>query len=184
MSEEGTAEPASIAGFRVAGKTGTPQKVDFETGRYSWRKYMAAFVGFVPIENPKLVILVVIDEPKGIHYGGLVAGPVFREVGQWSLNYLRVNPLIRTKRQIEDHPSGESERKTRLSIVSGENIQVGQGDLPDFKGLSMREVLKKGHALGLRISLNGTGLAFKQDPDPGSTLDRIHMVKVEFKPPN
>lgn len=182
VSEEGTAEPASIGGFRVAGKTGTPQKVDPKTGRYSWRKYMAAFVGFVPVENPKFVILVVIDEPKGIHYGGLVAGPVFREVGQWSLNYLRVNPLIRANK-IETHKSRKDEREKALTIAGGNAVKVQEGGLPDFKGLGMREALKKGNALGLRVIPDGTGLAVKQDPKPGTSLEKIRMVKVEFEPP-
>ena len=55
-------------------------------------KYVAIFVGFAPVERAKLVILALIDEPKGVIYGGLVAGPVFRDVGSWSLNYLKVNP--------------------------------------------------------------------------------------------
>ena len=73
--------------------------MDPKTKRYSWSKYVATFVGFVPADDPRLVILVAIDEPKGIHYGGLVAGPVFRDVGKWALNYFRVNPQIRLTEQ-------------------------------------------------------------------------------------
>ena len=95
VSERGTAPPAAIEGYRVAGKTSTAQKVDPRTGRYSHRNFTAAFVGFAPINRPRLVILVMIDEPRGVTYGGLVAGPVFKEIGQWALGDLKVQPQLR-----------------------------------------------------------------------------------------
>ena len=70
-SADGTAPKAAISGFRVAGKTGTSQKVDQKTKRYSKSKYVASFVGFAPAEKPKMVIMVAIDEPEGLYYGGL-----------------------------------------------------------------------------------------------------------------
>ena len=95
VDEEGTGPKAAISGFRVAGKTGTSQKVDPKSKQYSRTKYVATFAGFVPVDHPRLVILVAIDEPRGIPYGGVVAAPVFSEVGLWSLNHLQVNPKIR-----------------------------------------------------------------------------------------
>ena len=86
---EGTAEKAAISGYQVAGKTGTSQKVDPRTKRYSKSKYIASFVGFVPSDRPRLLISVLIDEPKGMVYGGLVAGPVFSKVGSRVSNTLR-----------------------------------------------------------------------------------------------
>ena len=181
VSEEGTAAPASISGFRVAGKTGTSQKVDPRTRRYSWSKYIATFVGFVPVDNPKLVILVTIDEPKGIHYGGLIAGPVFRDVGKWSLNYFRINPQIRlTKMETE---TSRDTRKTPAGAYL-QNASVSKdGILPDFRGLGMRDVLKKGHALGLNVLIEGTGIAVKQTPGPGVSLKRASTLRVRFHPP-
>ena len=81
-----------MPGFRVAGKTATAQKVDPATGKYSLEKYTAVFVGFVPAEQPRLVIAVVLDEPLIGHYGGDLAGPVFRRVAEASLRYLGVTP--------------------------------------------------------------------------------------------
>jgi membrane peptidoglycan carboxypeptidase len=86
----GTGKNASIPGYLVGGKTGTAQKIDPDTKKYSTNNFVASFVGFVPVENPKLTILVMIDEPRGIHYGGSVAAPVFREIAKKALRHLNV----------------------------------------------------------------------------------------------
>ncbi len=90
--ERGTGKRAAIPGYRVAGKTGTAQKVDPATGTYSSTKFVGSFVGFVPAEDPQLAILVMIDEPQGPAWGGVVAAPVFRKVAEQALRYLSVAP--------------------------------------------------------------------------------------------
>jgi cell division protein FtsI (penicillin-binding protein 3) len=80
VGEEGTGKRAALRGVRVAGKTGTAQKIDPETGFYSQRSYLGWFVGVAPVEDPKLVIAVMIDEPRGVRVGGVVAAPVFARV--------------------------------------------------------------------------------------------------------
>jgi cell division protein FtsI (penicillin-binding protein 3) len=96
VEEGGTAVEAAMTGFRVAGKTGTAQKVDPATGKYSEDHYTASFVGFVPAEKPRLVVAVVLDEPMIGRYGGDLAGPVFRRVAEASLRYLGVPPTHST----------------------------------------------------------------------------------------
>ncbi len=91
--ENGTGRRAAIPGYRVAGKTGTAQKVDPETGMYSSTKSIGSFVGFVPAEDPKFAVLVIIDEPQVPAWGGVVAAPVFREVAEQALRYFKVAPL-------------------------------------------------------------------------------------------
>jgi cell division protein FtsI (penicillin-binding protein 3) len=86
----GTGGKAAIPGFRVAGKTGTAQKVDPRTGAYSSTLLVGSFLGYVPAEDPRLAMIVVIDEPRGEGWGGVVAAPVFRRVGEQVLNYLGV----------------------------------------------------------------------------------------------
>ena len=76
--------------YRVAGKTGTAQKVDPSTGSYSSALSIGSFVGFVPADAPRLAIIVVIDEPQGEAWGGVVAAPVFRRVGEQVLTYMGV----------------------------------------------------------------------------------------------
>jgi cell division protein FtsI (penicillin-binding protein 3) len=88
---EGTGGKAAIAGFRVAGKTGTAQKIDPRTGTYSASQFVSSFAGYVPADNPRLAMIVVIDEPHGEAWGGTVAAPVFHRVGEQVLNYLGVS---------------------------------------------------------------------------------------------
>ncbi len=185
VKDRGTGRQAAIKGFRVAGKTGTAQKVDPETRTYSKDKFVAAFIGFVPANRPRLVILVIIDEPEGIAYGGAVAGPVFREVGLWALNHLRVNPQIRVVGRIES-PRNEMKRGPEPGTPDIEKgmLDAKAGLLPDFKGLGMRTVLMSGRTIGLNVLLEGTGLAFEQEPDPGTPLARVSTVRVRFRPPS
>ncbi|HMK43122.1 MAG TPA: penicillin-binding protein 2 [Dissulfurispiraceae bacterium] len=86
----GTAKAASVDGNEVAGKTGTAQLYDPKAKRYSKERYVASFVGFVPAGDPRIALIVVIHEPKGAIYGGVVAGPVFRAVAHEALSYLSV----------------------------------------------------------------------------------------------
>jgi cell division protein FtsI/penicillin-binding protein 2 len=86
----GTATVASVPGNRVAGKTGTTRLLDPETGKYSRKKYASSFVGFVPADMPKIALIVVVFEPQGKYYGGLVAAPVFRLIAEQTLAYLNV----------------------------------------------------------------------------------------------
>ena len=88
---EGTGTLAAVPGYKVAGKTGTAAKPD-PRGGYSDSKYVASFVGYVPASDPRLVILVTVDEPKGAIWGGVVAAPAFAEIARFGLQYLEVPP--------------------------------------------------------------------------------------------
>jgi cell division protein FtsI/penicillin-binding protein 2 len=88
---EGTGTEAAIPGYTVAGKTGTAAKIDPD-GRYSTSRYVASFVGLVPATKPKLVIMVMVDEPHGDIYGGVVAAPAFRDIARHDLQYLEIPP--------------------------------------------------------------------------------------------
>jgi len=178
----GTGTLAAIKGYRVAGKTGTSQKVDPATKRYSGKNYVTLFVGFAPVESPRLAILALVDEPEAKKYGGLVAAPVFREVGAWSLNHLRVIPDVRMVRADELVESGNS--RNSGSSLHVEVSQEGPGLLPDFRGQTMREVLRGGRSLGVSVLVDGTGLAVAQKPEPGSPLSNVTQVSVSFRPPS
>ncbi len=90
VEDGGTATKAQIAGYEICGKTGTAQK--FENGSYSHSKFVASFLGFLPRNDPKVVILVNIDEPQGAYYGGAVAAPVFREIAWRIMQYMHIPP--------------------------------------------------------------------------------------------
>jgi cell division protein FtsI (penicillin-binding protein 3) len=88
--EAGTGKAAAVEGYTVGGKTGTAQKYDQQLKAYSAHKYLASFVGVAPARDPRLVVVVMIDEPKGAIYGGSVAAPIFQKVVQRTLRYLNV----------------------------------------------------------------------------------------------
>jgi cell division protein FtsI/penicillin-binding protein 2 len=92
LAAGGTASEASIEGYDLAGKTGTANKVDADTGEYSDTRYVASFVGFAPASHPELLVSVVVDEPQGAIYGGEVAAPAFGEIMSFALQYLRIPP--------------------------------------------------------------------------------------------
>jgi cell division protein FtsI (penicillin-binding protein 3) len=101
----GTGTKAAIPGFRVAGKTGTAQKIDSRTGAYSSTQFVGSFVGYVPAESPRLAMIVILDEPQGESWGGTVAAPVFRQVGEQVLNYLGVSrdDTVKIALAMKDH---------------------------------------------------------------------------------
>jgi cell division protein FtsI (penicillin-binding protein 3) len=114
----GTAKLAQLDGYSAAGKTGTAQKIDPTTRAYSKTKYVASFAGFAPIDNPAVVIIVVLDEPVGSYYGGTVAAPVFRAIAESVLPYLGISPDT----EFKTPASGDDELalQTQATQASGE----------------------------------------------------------------
>jgi cell division protein FtsI/penicillin-binding protein 2 len=88
----GTASEVSIPGYKLAGKTGTANKIDPITHEYSKSQYVASFIGFAPALHPKLLIAVMVDEPQTQIYGGVVAAPAFGKIASFALPYLRIAP--------------------------------------------------------------------------------------------
>jgi cell division protein FtsI (penicillin-binding protein 3) len=118
VTVSGTAKLAQLDGYTAAGKTGTAQKIDPATRAYSKTKYVASFAGFAPIDNPAVVIIVVIDEPAGSYYGGTVAAPVFRAIAESVLPYLDIAPDTKFKTTA----GGEDElaQETQLNDTDGD----------------------------------------------------------------
>ncbi len=114
--EGGTGVKAAIPGFVVAGKTGTAQKMDTVTKTYSSDRHLASFAGFFPADSPRLTIVVMIDEPKGVEWGGAVAGPVFSEIGLKAARTLRIPSSLTDVYEINwgKLTGGSPEAKTRI----------------------------------------------------------------------
>ena len=91
LGSGGTATEAQVPGYRLAGKTGTAEKPD-EFGGYSKTKFVASFIGYAPARNPRLLVAVMVDEPKGEIYGGVVAAPAFEKIVSFALPYLGIPP--------------------------------------------------------------------------------------------
>ncbi|WP_298438649.1 penicillin-binding protein [Geobacter sp.] len=182
--EGGTGTNAAVEGYRVAGKTGTAQKVDPITRGYSLTKRTASFIGFVPADRPRLTILVVVDEPKTSPYGGVVAAPAFSAIALQSLCYLKVPPdsIVRSKPKTVEVkaavPAAEEEPAAEGAIVE----EGGGSVMPNFRGMSMRQVLKTMEERGLNVRLLGSGKAVEQGPPPGHRIGPSDQVWVKFVP--
>jgi cell division protein FtsI (penicillin-binding protein 3) len=107
LTEGGTGVEAALDGYSACGKTGTAQKIG-KDGRYAQDRYVASFAGFAPVEDPRLTIVVVVDEPQGSYYGGSVAAPVFREIAQSALGYLNVRPSERAPKMTVSNTTKET----------------------------------------------------------------------------
>lgn len=164
----GTGTRAALPGYRVAGKTGTAQKVDPVTGGYSIDKRVSSFIGFVPAELPALVISVTIDEPKGKAYGGLLAAPVFARIAEQSLSHLNILP----KGSMADLAAvpADPEPLPDLAPLIPASEPVDGLVMPDFRGMSYRQVLQMMEAKRLNLKLSGSGQVVEQSPLPGATL--------------
>lgn len=183
VSEDGTGPLAQVPGFTVAGKTGTAQKVDPVTGGYSADKRVSSFVGFLPAEAPRLVILVVVDEPKGQTYGGLVAAPVFARIAEQSLRYLQVSPTRPVEQpSLPDFVFEEAAATTLPPLVTiSEKGQVPS--MPDCIGMSSRQVLQTMERIGLNIKLTGSGRVVEQFPPAHRAIQYGSEVWVKLAPP-
>ncbi len=199
---EGTGVEAAIPGFRVAGKTATAQKIDPATGKYTDTHYVASFIGFAPVERPRIALVVVLDEPMGGSYaGGSVAAPVFRRVGEMALRFLGVTPRGTVPVKLADVSSRAKEgdpasntyqvlNEAKASsapaaavVTPSAPTKTGEVRLPDLAGFPPREAIKTIVGMGLAPSVEGTGRLSRQDPPAGAILPKGANVKLFFEPP-
>ena len=174
----GTGTRAALAGYQVAGKTGTAQKVDTVTGGYSPDKRVSSFVGFVPADNPALVLSVTVDEPQGKTYGGLVAAPVFARIASQTLSHMNILPkgevVAMTKEQLAVEPLPDL-AALLPAVESSDGIRM-----PDFTGLSYRQVLQLMQEKKLNLKLSGSGHVVRQSPAPGKVIRYGKQAWIKF----
>ncbi|HEX9163548.1 MAG TPA: penicillin-binding transpeptidase domain-containing protein [Thermoanaerobaculia bacterium] len=164
----GTGERAALPEHVVAGKTGTAQKAVH--GGYAVDKFIASFGGYVPADRPRLVILVVVDEPRGEQYGGVIAAPAFREIAEATLHYLRVPPSVPQRSIVLDPPL--------LAAFSQQQTPVLRAAVPDLKGLDARAAVARATAAGLLVEAVGSGVVTTQRPEAGQALPGDHRVSI------
>ncbi|MBW2505356.1 MAG: transpeptidase family protein [Deltaproteobacteria bacterium] len=186
--EGGTATNAKVPGYRVAGKTGTAQKVDPITGSYSSDKRVASFVGFAPVESPRIVVLVVVDEPQKGIYGGLTAAPIFSNIVSQAMQYLKVAPNQPLPKNEALPPLRQTTVKVSEPIsypqnFDGEESKAGPR-MPNFHGLSYRQVLEQMARLDLNVSFSGHGRVIEQSPAPGVAIPYGAKIWVRMMPPS
>ncbi|MBI2981879.1 MAG: transpeptidase family protein [Deltaproteobacteria bacterium] len=175
--EGGTGTQAKLSAYSVAGKTGTAQKV--ENGKYSKQDFVASFVGFAPAGNPRVAVLVAIDEPRGEIYGGVVAAPVFRKIVWDSLRELGVAPEVPTGGMLE----ASMQPKVPLSIPAARATEASFSEegVPDFRGLSIREVLRLVGERKIPTEIEGSGVVRFQRPAPGTKLAPGESCRIVLK---
>src|ERR1041385_6366722 len=203
----GTARKAQVEGYTAAGKTGTAQKIDPKTRAYSATKFIGSFVGFAPVSNPAVVIIVVIDEPLGAYHGGDVAAPVFREIAEQILPEMNVAPDTEIKsappliaqvskpspQEVKEEQMQTEQRQATLPKVVAARSFSGQASevvftvaskrgalMPDLRGQSVRDAARMCAQLGLRLEARGEGFATQQTPAPGSEIGAGQLVRVDF----
>ena len=173
--ESGTGHNAAIPGYEVAGKTGTAQKLDPATRRYSRSPGVLSFVGWAPADVPRFVMLVTLDEPKNEIWGSEAAAPIFSAIGRGILRYLEVPPRDALPVQIVTGPSPEAPAAAvtapvRLVSTDGTVDTNGRRVMPDLTGRTLRSALAALAPLRLAVEIQGQGRVVRQAPRPGEPL--------------
>ena len=176
----GGGKKAAVKGYRIAGKTGTAQKIAPNGAGYMEGRYIASFCGFAPVEDPQIVVLVIIDDPgTGNFYGGQIAAPVAQRIFAQLLRYLKIEPST--------DPFVDMDKKTREkprpkpAEYTGE-VPSGKVLVPDFSGLSIKGAAEKAAAAGLAFESEGSGSAAAQSIPANTIVDPGTSVTVNFSP--
>ena len=194
----GGGRKATVRGYRVAGKTGTAQKVSEYGLGYDEGKYIASFCGFAPVESPQIALLVVIDEPYGIFYGGQIAAPVAGRIFSQIFRYMRIEPsdaplgidadelgadVGAGDASIQELPRREifSEPEQKIDTYQ-EQIAPEAARVPNFYGKSIREAARLANEAGVSFAAEGSGFAVSQSIGAGEIVDRGTTIKVIFSP--
>jgi cell division protein FtsI (penicillin-binding protein 3) len=190
--DHGTGHLAAVPGYEVGGKTGTAQKLDPATRRYSRAPGVLSFIGFVPADAPRLVLLVLLDEPRTEKWGSEAAAPIFSAIAGPVLRYLEVAPRDATPIQIVTGPGADG---ARVRLVSTEHVNArlegGTASartttaaepaarlMPEVRGRTLREALAMLAPLGVRVQVDGRGRVAQQSPAPGEQIDEDAVARL------
>jgi cell division protein FtsI (penicillin-binding protein 3) len=198
----GTGHNAAIPGYDVAGKTGTAQKMDPATKRYSRAPGVLSFVGFVPADDPRLAMIVLLDEPKNEKWGSEAAAPIFSAIGRETLRYLNVAPrdaspvpIVRgemasaapEKPRAVEAPVPALDASAVPAGAEDTAAAVAAGVMPRLTGLSLRQAMETLAPHGVRLEISGRGVVTSQQPTagaplPAGTLCRLHLAPAAGRP--
>lgn len=203
----GTGSAANIDDYRVGGKTGTAQMAKASGGGYEANKYTTVFAGFAPLNDPRVVTVIVVQEPQiKLAYGGYVCGPVFKDVTEKALRYLHVpkDPVVTGTMLASaapeaafdaDLPVFDFDSALMDSLLDDELIDpmadvlavpaappaAAAGPvLPDLRGMTKREALAKLNALGVRWDMQGSGWLASQEPAAGTRVADVEVCRLVF----
>lgn len=168
VAGEGTGKRANVPGYRIGGKTGTSQKV--VGGRVSTERHIGSFIGFAPLESPQVLAYVMVDEPQGLPYGGVVAAPVFAGIMRDALHYLGIPPT----EPLEDPLTGRAEGLPPGLAPAGDEVRV-----PDLLNLPVAQARAAAAEAGLTVEVAGGGdRVGGQLPPSGVSVRRGTVVRL------
>ncbi|MHA2101595.1 MAG: penicillin-binding protein, partial [Candidatus Kariarchaeaceae archaeon] len=186
--ENGTGELADIESISVGGKTGTTQKL--VDGKYSKEKHNVSFVGFFPLDNPKLVCLIIVDSPQKEKYGGKVAAPIFKSITE---RIIETNPTLFQERDDKNENTenrfitSENTFDNNLRAITIVDIQNTEADnskyeyslMPDLRGRSIKDALISLNMLGLKYDIIGSGIVTTQSIKPGIKIKADQVCELD-----
>jgi len=188
----GTGHNAAIPGYDVAGKTGTAQKLDPATRRYSRAPGVLSFVGFVPADDPRVSMLVMLDEPKNEKWGSEAAAPIFAAIGKEALRYLNVPPrdttpvaLVRGEMNLAAGPVPGAASAAFDAVANGVAILTEESPtvMPRVQGLSLRQALDALAPFDVRLEVHGRGVVVSQVPPAGEPLSAGALCRLALASP-
>ena len=172
---KGTGKGAQIKGYRIGGKTGTAQKPGVKG--YEGRKYFSSFIAFFPVDNPKYIVLISINEPKvgGKHYGSEVALPSVRNVLEKLIKYMGISPEGNIEESRKEKAVEQKPMKDLKKLLN----EFNNNKMPDLTGLSLREIISIYPQIKFpKYKITGNGSVVEQYPSPGTKLDKNSEVRI------
>ncbi|MCB0405092.1 MAG: transpeptidase family protein [Bdellovibrionales bacterium] len=177
---KGSGRGARLPGVLIAGKTGTAQKYEHERG-YNGGKYYSSFIGFLPASHPQLLIGVMVDEPQGAYYGSQVAVPLFREIARRGLHLMGGTPRqLATARPLVNAVPTPVRGTPPVEL---KEKKAGQWEMPDLRGLTVRETLDLLNDKFRNVRVKGSGYVVHQYPKAGETVQASSRLNLEFSTP-
>jgi cell division protein FtsI (penicillin-binding protein 3) len=186
--EYGTGKTAAVEGLRIAGKTGTAQKVDLENHTYYKKRFISSFIGFFPADDPRYLLLVIVDDPQGEYFGSLVAAPVFKEIAE-QLMVIRPQdfplsptpvaeglPLVDPVETAREF--AQEVRPACTAVPANYPADAPLVEMPLIEGLPLRRAAIELSSRGLDFQLTGSGIVSEQYPPPGDILPVGYRCRI------
>ena len=174
--ENGSGKLANVAGWNVAGKTGTSKKLI--DGQYSEKEFISSFVGFFPAENPQLLCLIILDSPdasRNLHWGSMSSAPVFKSVMDRVINIDKSISISRSKKEkLKNEP---------ILIQKNLERKIEYVEMPNLIGKTVRDAFSELKSAGIKPQISGRGLIVSQSIEAGTKIEKksICILKAELK---
>ena len=167
--EKGTAKSIFTPNLKMAGKTGTARFEYWKEGG----KYQASFAGFYPADNPKYTCMVMVNQPQGNYYGGVVAAPVFKEIAG--------KTFLKTPLNMREDMLKDQKVDLKKMTVSNPKIKINGGQMPELVGLIGKNIVPQLENLGYRVEYKGVGKILEQFPEAGTVMKKDQKIYLRMQ---